>query len=201
MPAIRYRMIGLFFGSFNPIHNGHLAIARYLIDNGYCEEVWFVVSPMNPFKQDRSLLEESRRLDIVRAAIAGEPCMKACDIEFGMPRPSYTVDTLCKLSEEYKDKIKQGEKTGFALIIGGDNLRDFHLWKDYQKIAANHRIFVYPRPGIDVSGVNFPNVVLVQAPLFPVSSTEIREKVRKGEDIAPFVAEGTLTAICEAYKG
>lgn len=191
-------MIGLFFGSFNPIHKGHLAIARYLLDNGYCREVWFVVSPMNPFKQDNSLLEESERLRIVRMAIAADSRMKACDVEFGMPKPSYTIDTLRKLSTGYKNGIT-GEP-GFALIIGGDNLRDFHLWKDYREIAEHYRILVYPRPGIDVSAIHFPNVTLVEAPLFSVSSTEIREKVRRGEDISAFIPENTLKAVLGAYK-
>ena len=109
--------VGLFFGSFNPIHNGHVGIARYLLEKELCEEVWFVVSPCNPFKVDRFLLPEIDRLAIVNAAIRGIPGMKACDVEFSMPKPSYTVDTLRVLFDRYPDRQ-------FALIIGGDNVPD-----------------------------------------------------------------------------
>ena len=137
----REPVVGLFFGSFNPIHNGHVGIARYLLEKKLCEEVWFVISPCNPFKVDRFLLPETDRLAIVSAAIGGIPGMKACDVEFSMSKPSYTVDTLRVLFDRYPGRR-------FALIIGGDNVPDFPKWKDYHWIEAHCSIFVYPRPGM-----------------------------------------------------
>ena len=185
-------MTGLFFGSFNPIHNGHLRIARYLLEQGLCKEIWFIVSPQNPFKKDNTLLEEQKRLEIVRTALTGDPRMQVSDVEFDMPRPSYTIDTLELLSIRYPDKE-------FALIIGGDNLRDFHRWKDYQRIAENYRIFVYPRPGIDTNGINYPNVSRINAPLSSVSSTGIREKIQRGEEISGWVPVAALPLILKEY--
>lgn len=186
-------MTGLFFGSFNPIHNGHLAIARYLLDNSYCREIWFVVSPQNPLKQDKSLLEEEKRLEIVKAAIGGDSRMATCDIEFTMPRPSYTIDTLRKL--ENNNPGRQ-----FALIIGGDNLRDFHLWRNYDMIARCYRILVYPRPGIIVPQPDWENVILVDAPLADISSTEIRERIQAGEDVSFYVPPKASDLIEKYYR-
>lgn len=186
-------MTGLFFGSFNPIHNGHLAIARYLLDNGYCREIWFVISPRNPLKEDTTLLPEALRLQMVEAAIADDPRMKACDIEFSMPRPSYTIDTLKKISSAW-------EGMDFALIIGGDNLRDFTLWKDYHTIAAEYDIFVYPRPGVNVPGTDYHRLKLVDAPLSGISSTEIRHRIATGQDIREYVPHEALDLIVRNYK-
>lgn len=185
-------MTGLFFGSFNPIHNGHLNIAHYLLDRGYCEEIWFIISPRNPFKQDVSLLPEEKRFEIVRAAIRNEKNIKACDIEFSMPRPSYTIDSLKRFNELYPDKK-------FALIMGADNLKDFHLWKEYQTIAENYRILVYPRPGINITHITYPDVIHVDAPLSTLSSTEIREKIKQGEAIATDVPAAAAELIKAAY--
>lgn len=185
-------MTGLFFGSFNPFHNGHLAIARYLLDHGYCREIWFVVSPQNPLKLDKSLLDEEKRLEIVKAAIAGDARMSACDIEFSMPRPSYTIDTLRKLEKTYPAKQ-------FALIIGGDNLRDFHLWRDYEEIACRFRILVYPRPGVIIPAVEWKTVTVVDAPLADVSSTDIRVKLEAGRDISSDVPLQALPLIRSYY--
>lgn len=186
-------MTGLFFGSFNPIHNGHLDIAGYILDKGLCDEIYFVVSPRNPLKLDDSLLDENKRLEIVSAAIAHDRRMKACDIEFSMPKPSYTIDTLNKLSSFYP-------QSEFALIIGGDNLRDFHLWKDYREIAARYKIIVYPRPGVETHSPDFPDIEFVNAPLSGISSTEIRKKIQNGEDIANFVPGCVLNPIFRYYK-
>lgn len=186
-------MTGLFFGSFNPFHNGHLAIARYLLHNSYCREIWFVVSPQNPLKQDKSLLEESKRLEIVQAAIAGDSQMAVCDIEFTMPRPSYTIDTLQKLENNFPGKQ-------FGLVIGGDNLRDFHLWRNYDKIVSRYRILVYPRPGIVIPEINWKNVTLVDAPLETVSSTEIRDMLSVGRDISSCVPPQAIDLIKKYYR-
>ena len=155
-------MTGLFFGSFNPIHNGHLKIAQYLLYKGYCQRIWFVVSPHNPLKSDRSLLDEQKRLEIVKAAIRGE--------------------------EE------------FALIIGEDNLRDFHKWRNAKEIVENYRILVYPRKGEGVSASMWENLFLIDAPLADVSSTEIREMLGEGQDISPYVPQPALPLILNYYS-
>lgn len=185
--------IGLFFGSFNPIHNGHVGIARYLLEKKLCEEVWFVVSPCNPFKVDRFLLPETDRLAIVNAAIREIHGMKACDIEFSMPKPSYTVDTLRLLFDRYP-----GQQ--FALIIGGDNVPDFSKWKDYRWIEAHCPIFVYPRLEIITSVEKSTGMTFIDAPLFPLSATEIREMIRKGDDISSLVPSEALSLIWKLYS-
>ncbi|MDR1755857.1 MAG: nicotinate-nucleotide adenylyltransferase [Culturomica sp.] len=189
-------MTGLFFGSFNPIHNGHLQIARYLLDENRCKEVWFIVSPQNPFKQDAALADAQKRLEMVQAAVAGDPRMRVSDVEFGMPRPSYTIHTLEALATRYPD-------TKFALIMGSDNLRNFHRWRHAGDIAAAYPIFVYPRTGSDTEmaayRTKYPNIRPIPAPLFPVSSTGIREKVRRGEDISGLVPPAALPLIVKEY--
>lgn len=184
--------VGLFFGSFNPIHNGHLAIARYLLEEGYCGKVWFVISPRNPWKEDTALLEEGRRLEIVQAAIAGDERLEACEIEFTMPRPSYTYQTLRILTERYPDKQ-------FTLIMGGDNLQRFHLWKNYEEILRHFSLLVYPRPDMSVQGNREGDITVVQAPLLPVSSTGIRYKLSVGEDISGEVPAAALPLILKYY--
>lgn len=186
-------MTGLFFGSFNPIHNGHIQIAKYLLINHLCDEIWFVISPHNPLKKNDTLLTENKRLEILEAALTGEKNMQACDIEFGMPKPSYTIDTLNKLSANHPEKT-------FALIIGADNLRNFHLWKKHEEITARWPVFVYPRSGIDISAISHTHITKIDAPLFPLSSTEIREKIEKGEDITDFVPAHAIKSILEYYR-
>ena len=186
-------VIGLFFGSFNPIHNGHVCIARYLLEKNLCSEVWFVVSPCNPFKVDRFLLPEQDRFEIVKAAINGMPGMKVCDLEFTMPKPSYTVDTLRVLYDRYPERQ-------FALIIGGDNVPDFPRWKDYRWIKEHCPIFVYPRAERTVSSEEYPGMTFIDAPLFPLSATEIRDMVRKNNDVSGLVPNGALPLIRELYS-
>lgn len=186
-------MTGLFFGSFNPIHNGHLAIANYLLDKAYCDEVWFVVSPQNPFKRDVGLLSEELRMEMVNHAIAGESRLKVCPVELTMPKPSYTVDTLIKLSGIYPGRE-------FALIIGADNLVGFHLWKGYREILEHWPVLVYPRPEVDVSGIRYEGVRLVDAPLSDISSTEIRCKIGHGKDISTDIPSAIRLLVLENYK-
>lgn len=186
-------MTGLFFGSFNPVHNGHLKIAQYLLDQGYCRRIWFVVSPHNPLKSDRSLLDGQKRLEIVKAAIGEDMRMQACDIEFGMPKPSYTYATLQLLRKKWPE-----EK--FALIMGEDNLRNFHQWRNAKEIAENYRILVYPRKGVVASGLMWENLLLVDAPLADISSTEIREMLKEGRDISPYVPSSALSLILKYYS-
>lgn len=188
-----FHSTGLFFGSFNPIHNGHIAIARYLLENGYCENVWFIVSPQNPWKVDSTLLDERKRLQIVEKAVEKEERMEASDFEFSMPRPSYTYQTLEALQAKYP-------AMDFSLIIGGDNLQRFHLWKNYREVLADFPLIVYPRPGILIPEITGANMTIVDAPLTDISSTEIRDKVKVGEDISDRVPSVVLPLIQKYYS-
>jgi len=190
--------IGLFFGSFNPIHVGHLIVANTMATNTDLEQVWFVVSPQNPFKKVKSLLHEFDRFDMVEKAIADNSRLKATDIEFSMPRPSYTIDTLRKLQEKYPQHI-------FKLIMGEDNLDQFANWKEYDTILNGFGLYVYPRPNrsdgprsdgprsdgpATVSPFRkHPNVRLVHAPLLDISATFIRENIRANRSIRYIVPE------------
>lgn len=196
MDSTDLQPVGLFFGSFNPLHNGHLGIARYLLDRGYCREVWFVLSPQNPWKEDTTLLEEQKRLAIVRAALEADGRMKACDVEFDMPRPSYTYRTLRFLRERHPG-------IPFTLVIGGDNLPNLREWRHAEEILAEHRVLVYPRrSGEEPLLPDFPpdRIRLVDAPLADISSTEIRRRVKAGEDISADVPTETLHLIEIYYK-
>ena len=137
--------IGLFFGSFNPVHIGHLAIANYLVEFGNIDQLWFVVSPHNPHKKKENLLHDYDRLEMMQIAIRNEHRFRVCDVEFRLPKPSYTIDTLTHLSEKYPDH-------SFSIIMGSDNIVNFHRWKNYDQILKNYGILVYPRPGIDQIG-------------------------------------------------
>lgn len=174
---------GLFFGSFNPIHNGHLEIASHLLSQGMLDEIWFVVSPQNPLKESGILTNPKHRLEMLKLAITGEPRFRASDIEFNMPVPSYTIDTLQLLSDSNPSRE-------FSLIIGSDNLEEFRLWKDFEKILNNYRVLVYPR----ANELNTPftankNVVVTNAPLIKVSSTKIRQCIQEQMDITNLLPE------------
>jgi nicotinate-nucleotide adenylyltransferase len=175
--------VGLFFGSFNPIHIGHLIIANTMATTADLDQVWFVVSPQNPFKKTKSLLHEFDRLDMVERAIADNSCLKATNIEFSMPKPSYTIDTLARLSEKYP----QHE---FRLIIGEDNLEQFANWKNHDKILEFYGLTVYPRPRAAESPFKaHANVRVVEAPLLDISATFIRDCIRKNRSIRYMVPE------------
>jgi len=217
------KLTGLFFGSFNPIHNGHLNIANYLIKEHYCSEVWFVVSPQNPLKTVSSLLDEKLRIKLVDKAIKDFAQLKACDIEFNMHRPSYTIETLRKLQLDFPDK-------NFALVIGEDNLRNFKKWKSYKELLSNYKIFVYPRiedsqkyedpfkvknsskienlskfkvssktNALDYNYLSKFRVERVCAPLSMVSSTQIRNKILRGDDINSLVPSSILLETIKYY--
>jgi nicotinate-nucleotide adenylyltransferase len=171
--------IGLFFGSFNPIHIGHLIIANAILELGHLDQVWFVVSPQNPFKNKGNLLHEFDRLDMVRAAISDNPRMMASDVEFHMPKPSYTSDTLAYLSDKYPSYQ-------FKLIVGEDNLAGFHKWKNAKNILNDYGLFVYPRPfsaNTIPEIANHPNVKLVKAPMVDISATFIRDLIKNKRSI------------------
>jgi nicotinate-nucleotide adenylyltransferase len=175
--------IGLFFGSFNPIHVGHLIIANIMAENVDLSAVWFVVSPQNPFKKSKALLHEFDRLDMVEMAIGDNPKLKAIDIEFRMPKPSYTIDTLTVLQEKYPQHT-------FRLIIGEDNLDQFMRWKNADKILEYFGLYVYPRPeAIKSELLNHPNVTVVEAPLLDISATYIRNRIREHKSVKYLVPE------------
>jgi len=173
--------IAIFSGSFNPIHNGHLAIAREVLAQGAADELWFLVSPLNPLKKNTDLWPENDRLEMVKLAIENEHGIKASDFEFHLPRPTYTIDTLKNL----KINFPQNQ---FLLLIGGDNLAIFHKWFEYQKIIHEFGLIVYPRPGFKQENLpQFSNTTLISAPLIDLSATEIRKKLANGESIADMV--------------
>ena len=175
--------IGLFFGSFNPIHVGHLIVANVMATTTDLDQVWFVVSPQNPFKKNNSLLHEFDRLAMVEKAIADNAKFKATDIEFSMPKPSYTIDTLIRLQEKHPQHK-------FRLIIGGDNLAQFPNWKNHDKILEYFGLYVYPRPNSVKSDLeNHPTVRLVNAPSLDISATFIRDCLKNGKSIRYMVSE------------
>ena len=166
--------IGLFFGSFNPIHNGHLAIADFMLAHADIDALWLVVSPRNPFKDSSSLAPDADRLEMVRLALEGREGMTACDVEFSMPRPSYTIHTLRRLSWLHPD-------VRFELIIGSDCLEKFDSWKEADAIIRDYHRIVYPRPGTDPDLLRrIKNGRVVEAPVWDISSTRIRERVSEG---------------------
>lgn len=173
--------IGLFFGSFNPIHHGHLMLANYLVEYTDLQEVWFVVSPHNPLKDKKTLLADYHRLDMVSMAIDDYPRFRVSDIEFRMPKPSFTIDTLVRLSEKHPGKL-------FSVICGMDSLQSFHKWKNFEQILENYHLIVYPRKNHIASALeNHPAVQIVQAPEIEVSSSFIRQGIWEGKDLSFFV--------------
>ena len=173
---------GIFGGSYNPIHIGHLALANYLCEYGDLDEVWFMVSPQNPFKAHSSdLWDDQLRLELVRLAVEEYPKFHASDFEFHLSRPSYMVNTLEKLREAHPDRE-------FTLIIGADNWVSFPRWKDADIIMAHHPLIIYPRPGYEIDESTLPaNIRLVNTPLLEVSSTFIRESLAQGKDVRYFL--------------
>ncbi len=173
--------IGLYFGSFNPIHVGHLIIAQTLFQRGGLDQVWFVVSPQNPFKKQETLVHEMDCRRMVEWAIEDNFDFRASDVEFRMPKPSYTIDTLTYLS----DKHPQHQ---FSLFLGSDNLRHFHKWKNYQAILEHYPILVYPRPG-EVKTLDHPGVKYLDAPLLDISATFIRQSIQEGFSVRYLLPE------------
>ncbi len=184
---------GIYGGSFNPIHNGHIAIARAMLDCGAVDEVWLMVSPQNPLKQSTDLLDEQMRLDMTRRATADIPGITACDYEFHMPRPSYMWHTLQNLSHEYPDRE-------FILLIGADNWQVFDRWYHADDIIAHYPIRIYPRRGYDIEASTLPhNVELVDTGLYDVSSTMVRERIQRGEDVSQLIP-ASIIEMAKVYK-
>lgn len=172
---------GLFFGSFNPVHIGHTAIANYMVEFTDLDQLWFVVSPQNPFKKKNQLLAEYHRLELVNLAIGDSPLFKATHVEFKLPQPSYTIDTLVYLQEKYPDQE-------FVLIVGSDNLPSLHKWKNYKQLLENYELYVYPRPEVDANDfVNLGRLKIVDAPLIEISSSFIRKSIRDKRDVSFFL--------------
>ena len=185
--------IGIFGGSFNPIHNGHIALAKAFLEKENLNEVWFMVSPQNPFKVNQQLLADHLRLELVRKAIADNPHFRASDYEFQLPKPSYTWNTLQHLSHDYPTHR-------FTLLVGGDNWAAFDRWYHAEDILSNYKIVVYPRRGQEIDKSTLPtNVSLLQTPLIDVSSTDVRQRVEQGEDISKLVPEEILNDIQRLY--
>ena len=174
--------IGLFFGSFNPMHIGHKVIASYMAEFSELEQVWFVVSPQNPLKQKQSLLDQYHRLMIIRMELEDNPKLEVSDIEFGMPQPSYTIDTLVRLKEEHPENE-------YALIMGADNLQNFHKWKNYEQILADYSVYVYPRPGIEISGKHENIHIVKGVPQMEISASFIRKSIKEGKNISYLMPE------------
>ncbi len=168
--------VGLYFGSFNPIHNGHLIIAQHFLNETELDQVWFVVSPQNPFKQQKTLLSEYDRLHLVNLAIEGSYQLKAIDIEFRLPKPSYTINTLTYLKEKYPQHH-------FAIIMGSDSLQNLGEWKNAELIMKTYPVYVYERPGFTIENSGVTELKNIKAPLLQISATHIRELIRAGKSI------------------
>ncbi|MRT17675.1 nicotinate-nucleotide adenylyltransferase [Vitellibacter sp. q18] len=181
------KKIGLYFGTFNPIHVGHLIIANHMVEFSDLEEVWFVVTPHNPLKNKKTLLEDHHRLAMVRIAVEDYPKLKASNVEFDLPQPNYTVNTLAYLEEKYPSH-------DFCLIMGEDNLKGLHKWKNYEVILERYSLYVYPRisegntPLPPSRWEKLPQIKIVDAPIIELSSTFIRKGIKTGKNIRPMLS-------------
>ena len=192
-PSSGEASIGIFGGSFNPIHNGHIALAKVFLEKENLDEVWFMVSPQNPFKVDQQLLADHLRLKLVSKAIDYNPRFKASDYEFHLPKPSYTWNTLQHLTHDFP-------RYRFTILIGGDNWDAFNRWYHAEDILANYKLVVYPRRAQNLDNTSLPtNVSLLQTPLIDISSTTIRNRIKSGEDINDIVPEVIVRDIINLY--
>ena len=179
-------MIGIFGGSFNPVHLGHTNLSQWLVSQGYVERVWLMVSPQNPLKQQNDLLDERIRLHLANIAVKNLKGVEVSDFEIRLPKPTYTYKTLAALSSAYPDEE-------FALIIGADNWLIFNKWANYRYILDNFSIIVYPRRGFEIKNEDLPdNVLLVSAPIFPYSSTEVRKAINSGNPACKKMLHGEV---------
>ncbi|MFM2362852.1 MAG: hypothetical protein RLZZ316_1754 [Bacteroidota bacterium] len=188
--------IGLYFGSFNPLHIGHCIIASYVLQNATIDQVWLVVSPLNPFKKEGNLLNEYQRLHLAKLAFAETPEIRVVDIEFGLPKPSYTIDTMTYLKEKYPEHV-------FTIILGSDGFQNIHKWKNAEILAKDYRFIVYKRPGYEVINKYIKvDYLELEAPLLEISSTKIREYIKNRKSIKFMVPDAVLKEIDAAgyYK-
>lgn len=180
--------IGLFFGSFNPVHHGHLIIANHIAMTAGLDEVWLVVSPQNPFKKSASLLNENHRYHLVQLAIEGEKKLRASNIEFKLPKPSYTVDTLAYLAEKYP-------KHRFSIIMGSDGFQNLDKWKNAEAIVKNYPLIIYKRPGFEIENKLRAAITVADAPMLEISSTHIRYMLKQGLSIRYLVPDIVMEEI------
>lgn len=187
MPGKR---IGLFFGSFNPVHNGHLMIANFMAEFGELDQVWFVVSPLNPFKTNAGMLADYHRRELLMRAIGDYKRFQVSSVEFQLPKPSYTIDTLRFLKNKHPEH-------DFTIIMGSDQLPNFNKWKEPEQILLNWKILIYPRPGYVENHYDHPSVTFIKAPLIEISSSFIRQSIGEGKDVRFFLAQMTWEYIDE----
>ena len=175
------KKIGIYSGSFNPIHHGHVMLANYLVEFSDLDELWFVVSPQNPLKRKADLLDDDERLRMVQLSVGDDPRFRVSDVEMHLPTPSYTINTLTALSERFPD-------CQFVFICGMDSLQNLHQWREYQKILDNYKLLVFPREGYDGGDlVDHPSVTILKTPILEISSTFIRKCVAEGRDVRHFM--------------
>ncbi|MBF6608435.1 MAG: nicotinate-nucleotide adenylyltransferase [Flavobacterium sp.] len=177
--------VGLYFGTFNPIHVGHMIIANHLAEYSDLDQVWMMVTPHNPLKKKATLLDDYQRLELVHLATQDFPKIKPSDFEFKLPQPNYTTNTLAHLHDKFPQHT-------FSLIMGEDNLRSLHKWKNYEFLMENHQIYVYPRISSEIEKTthhNHPNVTMIDAPIVEISSTFIRENINAGKNVQPMLSE------------
>ncbi|MGB0881610.1 MAG: nicotinate (nicotinamide) nucleotide adenylyltransferase [Vicingaceae bacterium] len=192
--------VGLYFGTYNPIHVGHLIIANHLVDYTDLDQIWFVVTPQNPFKTKASLLEDYHRLALVNIAIEGNSKLKVSNIEFDLPKPSYTIDTLTYIQEKYAEHK-------FSIIMGEDNLRSFHKWKNYEQILENFSVHVYPRLAernealkAPEAIINHPNITMCEnAPIMKISASFIRKAIKSKKDVKYLLTDPVYKYIKEMH--
>jgi nicotinate-nucleotide adenylyltransferase len=180
--------IGLYFGSFNPVHTGHLVIANHILNETDLKQVWFIVSPQNPFKPAGTLLNEYNRLHLLKIATEDDSRIKVSDIEFSLPRPSFTTVTLAHLQEKYPDH-------SFSIIMGSDSFQNLHKWKNFEVIVKYYPVYIYQRAGFEITNHVNAQITMVDAPLLQISATQIRDLLKRGKSIRYMVPEKVLEEI------
>jgi len=184
--------IGLYFGSFNPVHTGHLIVANHVISHTEIDKIWFVVSPHNPLKDSHSLLNEYDRLHLVNLAIEDNPKFRASNVEFSLPKPSYTIDTLIYLTEKFPLER-------FSVIMGADSFQNIHRWKNFEQLVAHYSFVVYNRPGFDIEDTYGADITILDAPLLQISSTYIRRLIKEKKSIK-YIVPDAVEKYIEAHR-
>jgi len=183
--------IGLYFGSFNPIHIGHLIVANHIVENTEIDKIWFVVSPHNPLKEAHTLLNEYDRLHLVELAIQDNPKFRASNVEFHLPKPSYTIDTLTHLREKFPLER-------FSVIAGSDSFQNIHRWKNFERLIADYSFIIYKRPGFDIQEKHGADITIVEAPLLEISSTYIRQQIKNKKSVRYLLPDNVYEYVTES---